>query len=336
VPPTTRGRIPGPVRGESYPPGGSPRQRGARRQGPLGGPGRVLLAEQERVPQDTASDAVPAAGRQMTEPDPLSSDIASLRDFQLVLFGASGAPLPEEVIQGNVNACPLAAALVALAHTRAAALQGMVTAVQAAIQSRALGDPAGQYPHSAGRLIAVQFPGGSRTEVSSLLWMTGGRIAYCHSTTNTGWMCYIEKAYAVWRGRNAYDNLNRIGTGAADRESDYTPPDTRQVFMDLAGRCVMAHLEAGTLYEADDSAHRLTAAGLRELLNRSGNRPTIAASRADTNGRNGIEASHSYAVMGLEEQVIHLRNPRGGEAAGVDIRLPLFAERFAAVLQSSG
>ncbi len=250
MPPNPRGRLPGPVGFEDHRQEREVQRRGARGRGPLHDPDRVLLAELDPPASDTATDATAAAGpeREIVEPSPRSGEVASLREFNLALFNDQSNPGPTEVVQGNLDNCPVAATLIALAHTRAEALTNMVSEQVARIRSRSRSDPSDEYPNSSSRLITVQFPGGRRQEISSLLWMTGGRVAYCHSTSSTGWMAYIEKAYAVWKGRNSYDNLNRIGSGQGDSLGGYQPPDTREVFADLVGSWLMAHLEGGTIY----------------------------------------------------------------------------------------
>jgi hypothetical protein len=148
-------------------------------------------------------------------------------------------------------------------------------------------------------------------------------------------MAYIEKAYAVWKGRNSYELLAQIGAQQGDRLAGTRAPDTREVFADLAGSWMMAHLETTTLYRDSGESSGMTSAGLQRILGRAGERPTIGATRPEITREGGVEPHHSYAVTGFRRGVVSLRNPRGGPGAGFEIPFDRFEQLFAAVVQTS-
>ena len=295
-----------------------------------------MLAEVAQPAADTATDAVqPGPEQQLTEPFHVSGDHASLREFNLQLIDQVTGPQPEQVIQGNLDNCPVAATLAALAHATPEAIRVMLSERPARIRSRVRGEAPGEYVHESNRLITAQFQGQRAVEVSSLLWMSGGRIAYCRSTGNFGWMSYIEKAYAVWRGRNSYHLLSQIGSGQGDALGGTHVPDTREVFADLVGSWMMADLTTNTRYDQGGGSSQFSPRALAGIVGNAPDLPTIAASRADITRQGGIEPSHSYAVMRFRQNVVHLRNPRGGADADVAVPFEQFRQLYMAVIQSA-
>jgi hypothetical protein len=337
MPPIQRGRVPGPVgrppglSGSVHPPR---RAHGLRIRGPAGGygPGPVLLAELAQPTADTATDAQPgAAVVQLTEPEPVFGHPAQLQEVTLPLFtGSPSVPRPGDVKQGALNNCPLAAILVAMAHATSAVLSGMITEQAATVQSRRRSDPAGQYPYQSSRLYRVQFRSGSLQTVSSMLYYAWGRVAYAHSDAGVGWMSFIEKAYAVFRGSNSYNGLNtatQVGP----------PPSANRVIEDLAGPPDIADLVGNRMFVHGSADVALTNQNLRQMLARADGRATIAASPAQGIPTGiGILHNHTYAVLDVNRQGrVLLRNPHGGQGASVDLSLSDFRQAFIAVLQAN-
>jgi hypothetical protein len=325
MPPNTRGRIPGSVGAEGRTPDTfGTRRRGGRVPGALRERDRVMLAEVGRPDSGTATDAVhPGPELRLEEPSQAVRGGASLFEFNLQLIDGDTGPLPEEVVQGGLDNCPVAATLIAMAGTAVSAITSMISERPARIRSRTRGDTPDEYPRESNRLITVVFPGQRPVEVSSLLWRTGGHVAYCHSSRATGWMAYIEKAYAAWKGRNSYELLAQIGAQQRDRLSPSRAPDTREVFADLAGSWMMAHLETSTLFRDSGESSDITSTGLQRILGRAGERPTIGATRTEVTRE------------GFRRRAVSLRNPRGGADAGFEVPFDRFEQLFAAVVQTS-
>lgn len=331
MPPNVRGRIPGPTGAEGrIPEFGGFRRHGNRRPGPLRIPERPLLAQltPEEAPE-TATDAAPAGPEvRLVEPSPVAGQPTALHEFDLPFFGSQGTPVADEVVQGNLDNCPVAATLVALAHTDPDVIRNMLSERHARVRSRVAGEPHGVYPHESHRLITVRLPAGSPVQISGLLWRMWGNVAYARSAGgNVSWMSYIEKAYASQLPAG-YQTLSRVGSGGPG------VPDTREVFAALAGSWVMAYLSEGALFYADGTAETLTEQQLREFLHHAGSRPTIAASRGDIASEGRIERNHSYAVLGFQRGSVYLRNPRGGPDASLVLQFDVFRSAFQAVIQT--
>ncbi len=329
MPPNVRGRIPGPTGTEGrLPEFGGLRRRGARRHGPLRPPERPLLAQltPEEEPE-TATDATGAGPEvRLVEPSPVFGQPTALADYDIPLFGAQGTPLATEVVQGNLDNCPVAATLAALAHASPEVVQNMISDEQARVRSRVAGDPHGRYPHESDRLVTVRLPGGQPVQVSGLLWRMWGDVAYARSPDGTvSWMSYIEKAYAS-QFSGGYQTLARVGVGGPG------VPDTREVFAALTGSWILFDLVEATVFRADGSTGPLTARSLQDILTGARTRPTIAASRGDLPPQGFIEGSHSYAVLGFRGGAVQLLNPRGGP--GVQLDLGAFRDAFRAVVQT--
>ncbi len=329
MPPNVRGRIPGPTGAEGrIPEFGGLRRRGARRWGPLGPPERPLLAQltPDEEPE-TATDATAAGGEvRLVEPSAVSGQPTALVDYDIPLFSGQGTPLATEVVQGNLDNCPVAATLAALAHARPEVIQNMLSERYARVRSRVAGDPQGRYPHESDRLVTVRLPGAQPVQVSGLLWRMWGAIAYAHSPEGTvSWMSYIEKAYAS-QFSGGYQTLSQVGAEAPG------VPDTREIFAALTGSWLLVHLVENTLYRADGSADSLDPRGLARLLGAAQAHPTIAASRSGLPPGGLIEANHSYAVLGFRGGAVQLLNPRGGPRVQLD--LGAFREAFQAVVQT--
>ncbi len=331
MPPNVRGRVPGPTGAEGrIPEFGGFRPRGNRRHGPLRAPERTLLAQltPEESPETATDATAPESEIRLVEPSAVPGQPTALEDYDFPLFGSQGTPTAEDVVQGNLDNCPVAATLAALAHARPEVIQNMLSEQHARVRSRVHGDPQGRYPHESRRLITVRLPGGQPVRVSGLLWRMWGNVAYARSASGSiSWMSYIEKAYAS-QFSGGYQTLARVGEEAPGI------PDTREVFAALTGSWMMAYLVEDTLFHADGAADALRAGTLEELLARARARPTIAASRNELPPEGRIEANHSYAVLGFRRGAVQLRNPRGGPHATFQIPFELFRQAFQAVLQT--
>lgn len=292
---------------------------GGRVPGPLGAPGGS-------PPVSLQSGA---AIVELIEPEPVFGQSAALQNVNLPLFaGEQNAPVPEDMVQGNLNNCPVAAILAALAHVEPETVAGMIARSTAEVRSRRRSDPPDSLPYRTDRLYTVQFLGGHPVQVSSFLYYTGGAIAYARSPEDrAAWMSYIEKAYAVFRGGGSYNRLNtttQLGQ----------PPSLNQVMEDLAGPYDFADIAENLMYRHHSDSVALTDADLRQMLARANHRATVAGSRDD-----GIPESfvpgHAYTVLGRTGNSVSLRNPQGGPDAAVTLSFNEFKTIFRAVLQAS-
>ena len=329
----TRGRVPGPVGTDSGSPRGNPRLRylpGLSRPGPLGlgTAGALLLADAGTPSSDVATDAAtgtPAV--ELIEPDPVFGQPTALQNVDLPLFASQQAlPSPEDVVQGALNNCPVAAVLAALAHVAPESVPGMVSRSTADVRSRRRSDPPDSFPYRTNRLYTVQFRSGSPAQVSSFLYYTGGDVAYAHSPNHSAsWISYIEKAYAVFRGGGSYNRLNT--TTQLEQ-----PPSLNQVMEDMAGPVDFADLQDNLLYRHASDSAALTDAILRDMLSQAVHRVTVAASRS-SGIPDGVVPSHAYTVLRRAANTVSLRNPQGGPDAAVTFSFNDFKTVFGAVLQ---
>lgn len=296
--------------------------------------GRILLAQAGPAPVVVVPSPQPSvAPIELIEPDPVFRHAVTLREFVGPLLGGQNVPAPEDVIQGLIGNCPIAAVLVAMAHATPSAITGMITERTAVVRSRRRSDPAGQFPWRTNRLYTVQFRRGSPARISTLLYhdSTGGLI-YAHSPNGVGWVSYMEKAYAVFRGANSYNRLN-------DTTSLAQPPSANQVMEDLAGPFDLVDLAGDRVYPHNAPDVALTTQHLRQVLTRAGQRPkrpTIASTPPGATPPGAtIFRNHSYAVLGFRRGRVQLRNPHGGTGAEVSLSLGDFRQQFIAVLQAS-
>lgn len=330
MPPVTRGRTPGPIRG-----GGGMRNpgfaHGYRGPGPGGriGGGRVLLAEAGQPVSDTATDAQPAAPPAVIrEPRAAMLDTVRLEAVQNPLFGASG-PQPGDVVQGRLHNCPIGATLIALAHATPATVREMITEIPGDVQYRY--EAGGQLETgTASMSYSVRLTTGAPERVTNMLYVGHAGIAYTHTVNHTGWVSFIEKGYAATLP-HGYASLSHANTGANGA------PETRDAFMALAGRCDMAYLAEGDLrfISHDLQDQPLTDTILQRMFRQARRRPTIAASRERIPSGVQVEPSHSYGVLGFAASQVRLRNPRGGTAAEIRLTRDQFRSAFIAMYQAA-
>lgn len=301
-----RGRTPGPVEG---------RDTDLRRPGPVRG---TLYAEAETEPaSETATDAVAALPQfELTEPEPVARQPVRLEEVLLPLW--TDAPRPEDMEQGEMGNCALAATLIAMAATRPARLAEMIREAPAAVRSRRRSDPPGTFPYQASRVYFVTVPGRPEATVSSLLYFTHGNIAYSHSPGNrVAWVSFLEKGYIVARG-TSYERLNSSG-GIGGFPVD-------EIFRDIAGECDFLD------FAADPPP---APAAVRRMVERASNLPTIAGTEDRTLESENIVAYHAYAVLGWSQNRVHLRDPRGGVHAEKHLTLDAFRSTFRLMLQTA-
>lgn len=294
----------GPFGGES-PLGPNPHQ-----PGPLGGGNNNVL------PAVDGSSAVPlqkaTPPKEITEPTPvfMHRDL-TLKNVITRLF--DGDPKAEDVIQGYIGNCPLAAVLVAVAHAKPALLKSMISEQTADVVSKDKSDA--NFSVKTDKLLTVQFRKGNPVEMSRLLYHNkDGDLVYASASRSVSWVSFIEKAYAVLRGGNSYNGLN-------DTTTLNGPPSANKVMEDVVG-----DYEFAVPTSTSDK-------DLLAVLADAKKYPTIAASNAKLPESSPIVASHGYAVMGVASKTVLLRNPWGGAEANKKISVTDFKSAFQLVLQ---
>jgi hypothetical protein len=244
----------------------------------------------------------------------------------------NGDPKPDDVIQGELAACPLAAVLVAVAHANPKLLTNMITATTAVVVSTLAADS--KFREVTSVLMTVQFRDTKPIEISRLLYYESFgdedqpvfQIPYTHSDNGVSWVSFIEKAYVVLRGKNSYATLN------LDRQLNAV-----QVMTDVVGPPLHVNLLSGRLLTPkgnDTKNEELSDKHLIAALKAAKQRPTIAASLDSIPKGSKIVANHGYGVISFDGKKVSLRNPHGGTDADVLISLGDFKKNFEAVLQA--
>ena len=198
---------------------------------------------------------------------------------------AKFVPKYQDVVQGRINACYVAAVIASLAYTRVKAIQRMMgPARQAYVVSKRGSD---QILHWTKYLYDVKFPGNPKAiRISGRFYHTSNDgLAYAGTPDGAGWPSFLEKAYAVWRGGNSYQRLD-----------DNSAPTLNTVVNDLIGKYDFGDLTKNRLITHTGGERTLGDAGLVRLLSSAPQRPTVAAS-LDLNVPDPIVADHGYAVL---------------------------------------
>jgi hypothetical protein len=243
------------------------------------------------------------------------------------------AARPEDVVQGAIAACPIAAVMTAMAGARPANL------------GRILGPPQNDDVFSKRRddeifrywtrfYYDVTFPGrGSPTRISPMVYVQDGAVQYASSPGGAGWPSYIEKAYAVWKS----------GGGQGGSGGDYTrldlqisltaPPNLGQVMRDLIGPFDVLDQDGNQFIDAQRNARPLRPGDVAAVAARAGRRPTVAPTIAAGADRFGLVSSHAYAVLGFRAGV-RVRNPWGGPGATSTISVAIFRQAFRGMWQA--
>jgi hypothetical protein len=234
-------------------------------------------------------------------------------------------PRPTDVVQGQIAACPIAAAMVAAASARPDVLVRTLGPQRAeTVLSKRRDDAIFRYWSSI--TYNVTFRSGTPVRVTPVLYFGGQDVWYATTPHGPGWPSFIEKGYAIFRGNNSFNRLD-LGT------SLHPVPDGGKVMRDLVGPPDMAHLSGGRFYPNGGADQALDDQLLVAMLGRSAQRPTIAGSLL-AGAQGGIVNNHAYAVLRYAAGFAHLRNPWGGTGADVRVSLADFKRSFQVVWQS--
>ena len=303
-------RVPGPI-------GVAPGTSGGRIPGPLGGriPGQLSF-EHEDLSTGTATKAVT---KTFAMPAPTSGSSTIIR--AVVVNWDLHPPDTEDVKQGELANCPVAAILSALAHTANGRnrINKMITEfTNASVKttfskdilktlSARMDDPDYRPPEkefTSKRYFGVKL--GSEVEVSDVFYTkysdgTDVEMVYMGSPNQALWPCVIEKAYA-----------NKIGSyEELDDDQKHTVNEFWGV---LVGKPQGFAIDDKTdLRKISDAAKAATTI------------PTIGASREDATR---VESHHGFAILGIQDSTIELYNPHGKKER---ISLTDFRKNFQAI-----
>jgi hypothetical protein len=238
-------------------------------------------------------------------------------------------------VQGDIDACPIVAVMVAMAHARPASLGRMLAHQAALVLSRRREDPILRYP--SGYYYDVVFPGrGSPTRITPWVYFNDQQVQYASTPGGAGWPSYIEKAYAVWKSRG----------GREEYGGDYTrlssnslggPPTLNDVIRDLIGKFDALDLNNNQFIDSHGNPRAVApgdiAGEIAAMAGRARRRPTVAPSIPNGAEQFKIVSHHGYAVLGFRNGV-RLRNPWGGERALSTISVADFRKAFQGIWQA--
>ena len=283
----------------------------ARTPGPLGiAPGTLggripgpLRFEHVDLSKSTATQA---AAKTLAMPGPAKGSSTIIRARAVGWNLSKDSPLPEDVKQGELAVCPIAAILAALAHTTSGKrrINNLITEytgtsikttfagdVLETLASKTKDDPDYRPPEkviNSNRYFGVTLD--SRIEVSNVFYIkyTDGAdvdMVYMGSPNEALWPCVIEKAFASKIG--SYDEL--------DDDSKHT---VNEFWSILVGRPPQGFSidEKTDLEKIRDAAKAATVV------------PTVGASRDDATG---VTNHHGFAILGMQASNIELFDPHG-------------------------
>jgi hypothetical protein len=283
------GRFPGPV-------GIAPGTLGGRIPGPL-------QFEHVDVSKGTATKA---GTKTYAMPAPASGSSTIIRARAVNWNLAKDSPLTEDVKQGELANCPVAAILAALAHTANGKrrINSMITEYTGAsvnttfskdilktLSSKTDDDPDYRAPDK--ELISKRYFSvalGSAVEVSDVFYLkyserTDVDMVYMGSPKEALWPCVIEKAYASKVG--SYEDLD---------------DDSKHSINEFWGVLVGSKPQWLGINEKTDLNEISDAAKVATKI------PTIGASRDDATR---VLSHHGFAILGMQGSTIELFDPHG-------------------------
>lgn len=155
--------------------------------------------------------------------------------------------------------------------------------------------------------IRAAFASPNAVPVSDVLHVNTnhGGLHYMHTFTGAAlWPCIIEKAYAVGRGHNSYDNIRHdVGLAEAMR--------------DMTGAAEEEHLVAGP----GDTLPAIKDKALKSWLDAHATRPTIMGS-IDSAPHPNLVQGHTYAVVGWDGTDVTLIDALENTAAARLVKVP--------------
>jgi hypothetical protein len=295
----SRTRVPGPV-------GSTPMGARGRIPGPLGF--QVVLM---------APGPVVNVKKALKMPPPAGNETYYVHSFVSKLVGKSG-PAVDDVQQGALANCPIAAILAALAHTESGRKRiiGMVSEHAALVETDLSGiaskldSPPKNNKIITNRYFTVSL--GKAIEVSDVLYTDDADAnwspIYMKSPTDVLWACMIEKAFAVQMG--SYEELDREGVTVNQFWRVLLGADPKVI-------SINDKTDLSTIKAAATAASKI---------------PTIGASRddptIDQRSAGKVTNWHGYAVLGIRGSNIALYDPHRKK---VELSLAEFRSYFQAI-----
>jgi hypothetical protein len=221
-------------------------------------------------------------------------------------------PRLDDVIQGDIAACPIAAVMIALANARPANLGRILGARQPGpVLSKRRDEEI--FGYWSDHFYDVTFPGRrTATRITPYVYFAGQQVQYASMPGGAGWPSYIEKAYAVWKSHGGQGGSGGDYSRIAQRMSVTDPPDLTEVMRDLIGPTDVLDFSQRLFIEPDGSARAIRDDDVQKMASRAGARPTVAPSNPA--GAEDVHAAlvsnHGFAILGWSNGV-RLRNPWG-------------------------
>jgi len=270
------------------------------------------------------------ASDSLIEPEPLKGQTG------LELRAGPIEPTPlhpriEDVVQGEIAACPIAAVMVALAHARPPDLDRILGRPQAGpVLSKRRGDQI--FRHWSDQVYDVTFPGrGPVTRITPYVYFEEQKVKYASTPGGPGWPSYIEKAYAVLKSHGGQG-----GSGGDYSELDLDggrAPTLNDVMKDLIGKIDVLHFGQQQFFGSKGTSRPMADGDILAMARQAGRRPTVGPS-IPTGAGHGIEDNHGYAILGVDTTGIRLRNPWGGAGATFSISVAVYRQEFQGVFQA--
>jgi hypothetical protein len=181
------------------------------------------------------------------------------------------------------------------------------------------------------RLITVRFTGAS-IDVSPVLYFNFFEAPrFALSQDGSGWVSYIEKAYAVLRGTHAYERLNNLDPGLAmfdmvglHHKVEIDDADHATLF-----RNTNEVKDASSITDLDS---RNIAKELGNLLADSKRRATIATTPSSPGF--DLVGDHTYVVLSFDASTKRVRLFEAMRASEPVLTLDEFRQAFDAVYQA--
>ena len=257
--------------------------------------------------QDVKDDATKATLTfSMPEPTQGSSTIIRARAIDWPL--SNGMPIPEDVLQGELANCPIAAILAAMANTTsgkrrindlineytgASVKTTFSTEVLATLSSKTKDDPDYRPPDKeilSKRYFGVILDGKKETQVSDVFYIkytdgTDVEPVYMGSTKGVLWACVIEKAFAD--RIHSYQNLD---DDKAHPVNEYWP-------------ILVGPIQPPLMIDDKTDLSKIIS-----LARAATQTPTIGASTDDATD---VLDHHGLAILGMKGSDIELYDPHG-------------------------
>jgi hypothetical protein len=229
---------------------------------------------------------------------------------------ASATPALEDIEQGALANCPLAAVLAALAYTPKGRkhILGLVQEHGGDVETdlSAVADQLAEPPPEGKKISSKRYfsvtLGGKTLEVSDVLYTDEAQDPnpkYMRSPKQVFWPCVIEKAHAEKEG--GYGALNKLSANAVWETVVGSKPD-------------------GFAVTADTPETRALIVGAAK---NAANVATLAASADDAVA---VPSWHGFAVLGMDRNQIQLYDP--SQLTRHSLSLDVFIKNFKAVLHA--